>query len=385
MWHPPHLNWGIRTRLTVLYGALFVISGAALLAITYGLVAKNSGLVLITSIGRGPRPAPPANALGELMRERAQRQHAAELRQLLIESGVALGVMVVVSAALGWLMAGRALRPVRTMVGKTRRVSERNLHERLAVAGPQDELKELGDTIDGLLARLETAFESQRRFVASASHELRTPMTYQRAMIEVALADPDADAATLRAVCERVLTAGAEQERLVEALLTLATSERGLDRRAPVDLALVVGDVLRTRHDLRTGPRVTSGLDPGWITGDARLVERLAANLVDNAVQYNEPGGWVEVRTGAADGRPALRVANSGPPVPPDRVGSLFRPFERLADRTGDTDGHGLGLSIVAAIAAAHDAHITATARPDGGLDITVLFAAPAPQPIGVG
>jgi len=379
----PRLNWGIRTRLTVLYAALFAVSGAALLAVTYGLVAKGDATVLVTSIGRG-RPLPSIQDLGGLMRDRAQRQHAAELRQLLIESGVALGLMVIVSGALGWLMAGRALRPVRTMAAKTRRISERNLHERLAGDGPQDELKELGDTIDGLLARLERAFASQKRFVASASHELRTPLTFQRAMIEVALADPDADAATLRDVCERVLAAGDEQERLIEALLTLAASERGLDRRSPVDLALVVGDVLRTR-ERATGPRVTAGLDPGWIDGDARLVERLAANLVDNALRYNEPGGWVEVRTGTDGGRPALRVANSGPPVPPDRVGSLFRPFERLADRTGDADGHGLGLSIVAAIATAHDARITAAARPDGGLDVTVLFAAPAPQPASLG
>lgn len=374
----PKLNWSVRTRLTVLYGALFVISGAALLAITYGLVT-HSGARLLVAVWNGTGRPPSPETLAGPLRERAEQQHAAAMRQLLIESGVALGLMVGVSAALGWLMAGRALRPVRTMVGRTRRISERNLHERLAVAGPDDELKKLADTIDGLLARLERAFESQRRFVASASHELRTPLTLQRATIEVALADPHADAASLREVCERVLAAGDEQERLIEALLTLAASERGLDRRAHVDLALVVAGVLRTRRDAGT-PQVTSDLGAGWVSGDARLVERLAANLIDNATRYNRPDGWVQVRTGTVDGLPALRVANSGPPVPPDQVAALFRPFERMPERTGDQDGHGLGLSIVAAIAMAHGAQIAATARAEGGLDVTVRFPSPRPE-----
>jgi signal transduction histidine kinase len=372
------LRWSLRLRLTVLYGVLSIVSGAALLAITYLLFAHTGAMTVVSfqqSSGGGPLPTP---VVPSMVRARAETQHDEALRELLTMSGIALAVMSVISVVLGWLMAGRALRPVRTMVARTRRISERNLHERLAVRGPDDEVKELGDTLDGLLTRLQIAFDSQRRFVASASHELRTPLTLQRAMIEVALADPDADAASLREVCGRVLRAGEAQERLIEALLTLATSERGLDRREPVDLALVTADVLRLpRPDEDDPPHLESDLGPGWVTGDPRLVERLAANLVDNAARHNRPGGWVRVATGADGGWPVLRVTNSGPVVPPDRVGSLFRPFERLAGRTGDGHGHGLGLSIVAAIAAAHGARIAAAARTDGGLDVTVTFPRP--------
>jgi len=262
------------------------------------------------------------------------------------------------------------------MTGKARRLSEANLHERLAVAGPDDELKELGDTFDGLLGRLDAAFEAERRFVANASHELRTPLTLQRAMIEVALADPAVDAAALRHVCERVLAAGTDQERMIEALLTLARSQRGVERRAPVDLAALTARVLGRHDPGGAAEPVQLSLDgaDANTTGDARLLERLVDNLVDNAVRHNAPGGWATVRTGTHQGSAMLQVVNSGPVIPPDRVRLLAQPFQRLESRTGRPDGHGLGLSIASAIAAAHGARLTIEPRAEGGLAVTVAF-----------
>ncbi len=377
----------IRLRLTLLYGGLFVLAGAALLTITYVLVAGNVGGGLVSgtyqvgsgggafAVTVGPKPNLPVTALQpdelvQYVRAQAEAQRAAELRQLLLLSGVALLIMVALSVALGWLVAGRALRPLRAMTGKARQISEANLHERLAVTGPNDELKDLGDTFDGLLGRLDTAFAAQKRFVANASHELRTPLTLQRAVLEVALADPAADTETLRAVCQRVLATGEEQERMIEALLTLARSQRGLDVWRPVDLAAIARDVAATH-----GIEPDTGIEPAEAFGDALLIERLVANLVDNAVRHNVPGGWVRLDTGIAYGRPVVRVANSGQVIPPDRVGALFQPFLRMAERTGNGDGHGLGLSIVAAIADAHGAKINAVANPAGGLTVTVAFS----------
>lgn len=380
----------IRLRLTILYGGLFVLAGAALLTITYLLDAGNVGGQITGANGSqmiyvqsGPNSGgaltlggdqlPPAgldaNQIKTYLENKLEQQHTAELHQLLLVSGLALVIMAALSLALGWLVSGRALRPLRLMTGKARQISEANLHERLAVDGPDDELKELGDTIDSLLGRLDTAFAAQKRFVANASHELRTPLTLQRAMVEVALADPDADAESLRAVCRKVLAAGEDQERTIEALLTLARSQRGLDGWQPVDLAAVVTDVMATQG---TGP--VARIEPAETLGDVRLVRRLVANLVDNAVRHNVPGGWVRVATGMLMGRPAILVANSGPVIPPDRVGALFQPFLRMAERTGKGDGHGLGLSIVAAIADAHGADVAAVANPAGGLTVTVSF-----------
>ncbi|AJE41650.1 sensor histidine kinase [Streptomyces nodosus] len=372
---PRRIRWTVRLRLTALYGALFLVSSAALLLITYLLVANSGTPRLFVSTRSGSSllfQAVDSELLHQVMGRRALEQREAMLRQLLTQSAVALGLMSTVSVGLGWLMAGRALRPVRMMTDKARHISARNLHARLAVAGPDDELKDLGDTIDDLLGRLDTAFAAQKRFAANASHELRTPLTLQRAMIEVALADPAADAHSLRRVCERVLAAGEHQERLIEALLMLARSERGLDRHEPFDLARVVGAVLRDRGPQETG--VEPALAPAPAAGDPRLMERLVANLVDNALRYNVPGGWVRVVTGTAHGRAFLRVVNSGPTIPPDRIGTLFQPFQRLASRTGSPDGHGLGLSIVSAVAAVHDADLTAEPGPRGGLSITVAL-----------
>ncbi len=422
----------VRLRLTLLYGGLFLVSGAGLLAITYLLVARQSGDDFLFVRGAvkgitapnihtvGPmlftdgsgikingltyRLAAPGNSVNpstlrqlqaqarqlqaqadqlqtqaRQLRAQATRQHAAELHQLLVVSGIALAIMAVAAIGLGWLVAGRVLHPLRTITAAVREISASNLHARLALAGPDDELKELGETFDGLLGRLEAAFEAQRRFVANASHELRTPLARQRTLVEVALGDPEATLDSMRASYARVLAAAEQQERLIEALLTLARSERGLERREPVDLAAVTDEVLLTRRleMERRGLHVEVALDHAPTAGDHRLVERLVANLVDNAVGHNVAAGRVTISTGTTAGQAILSVANSGPVIPPAAVDRLFQPFQRLgAERTGRQDGLGLGLSIVQAIAAAHGATLSAQARPDGGLAVEVRFPA---------
>jgi signal transduction histidine kinase len=289
-------------------------------------------------------------------------------------------VMIAVSALIGWLLAGRVLRPLRIITDTTQTISEHDLHQRLALPGPRDELTVLGDTIDGLLGRLERAFDSQRRFVANASHELRTPLTVDRAMLQVALADPNLTLDSLRAACEEVLEAGREQERLIDALLTLARSQRGLDHKEPVDLAAVTRDVLHTLEPAATagGLRVDASLSEATVPGDARLLYQLVSNLVDNAVRHNVIGGRVEVTisngTTAATAA-TLTVTNTGLPVAPDQVSRLLQPFQRgTPDRTANPSGFGLGLSIVADIAEAHGASLEILPRPEGGLAITVRF-----------
>ncbi|TDD64524.1 sensor histidine kinase, partial [Actinomadura rubrisoli] len=302
-----------------------------------------------------------------------------DLEQFALAGGLALAFMTVVAVGLGWLMAGRALRPLRAMALTAREISDRSLHRRLAVQGPADEVKDLADTVDGLLDRLEAAFEAQRAFVANASHELRTPLTFERSLLEVTLADTGAGAGTLRTACLRVLDSNRRQERLIAALLTLARGQRGLERRDEVDLSDVAAAVLaRERGE---GPVVEADLNPARTEGDPRLVERLVANLADNAVRHNTSDGRVRVWTGERGGRPALRVTNTGPVVAPDQVEVLFQPFRRLEPgRTGD--GLGLGLSIVAAIAAAHGAELDVRPRAGGGLDVRVSFpAGPSPSP----
>ena len=388
----------VRLRLTLVYGALFLVLGTALLAITYLLVSKSlTGGPVTGGTSATPPPGapvlfqsrtggchfttPPGVSPGQVQAQ-AQRclseQRAAELNQLLTESGIALAIMTVVSIGLGWLVAGRMLGKLRTITAAAGSVSASSLHARLAMAGPEDELKELGDTFDGLLARLQAAFGAQRQFVANASHELRTPLARQRTLIEVALADPEPSIASLRGVCQRLLVTGEEQERLIEALLTLARSQRGLDRREPVELAAIADEVLRGRwpEAESRGLTVTANLQSAPALGDAPLTERLVANLVENAVRHNVPRGAVEVGTGTWAGRAILSVFSAGPPIPPDQVDWLFQPFQRGAprDRTGSRNGLGLGLSIVAAIAEAHGAWLQAHALPGGGLGIRVGF-----------
>src|SRR6266704_2966528 len=387
----------VRLRLTALYGALFLACGAGLLAITITIVLargwpppqeRMAGVAVGpgTSQARIHQLQARSRQLQAQYAAQAAHQHAAAVNQLLASSGIALAAMTVASAVLGWVVAGRVLRPLRQMTAATRRISEDNLDQRLAVPGPGDELKDLGDTIDGLLARLEAAFGAQRQFVANASHELRTPLARQRTLIEVALADPEPSAGSLRAVCERVLATGEQQERLIEALLTLARSQRGLDRREPIDLAAIAGEVMLARwpDGEQRGLTVTTGLQPAPALGDASLAERLVANLVDNAIRHNVPGGAVEVGTAVWAGHTVVSVFSTGPAIPPDQVDRLFQPFHRGAarDRTGNRDGLGLGLSIVAAIAEAHGAWVRAHALPGGGLGVRVGFPlAPAAQP----
>jgi signal transduction histidine kinase len=389
----------VRFRLTALFSALFLAAGAVLLAITYVLVddtttpslfdaggtrvavngtasSCQSGSPVSAQLKHGT-PSASSEQLAHQLCAQAAATHARDLDQLLAWSGVALGIMTVLAIGLGWVTAGRVLRPLRSMKAATQQITERNLHERLALLGPDDEMKDLADTIDGLLTRLEAAFESQRRFVASASHELRTPLTLNRALLEVALADPHADVGDLRSTCTELLAAGEHQERLVEALLALATSERGLDRREPFDLASVtrLAVAAHCTEAERRGLRLDASLGHAAVQGDPDLTERMAANLIDNAIRYNLPGGSVEVRTETRYGHALLMVANSGSPVPPDNVDQLLQPFQRLpADAASHPDGHGLGLSIVAAIANAHGARLGACPRPGGGLTIEVRF-----------
>jgi signal transduction histidine kinase len=314
------------------------------------------------------------------------QQHDADVSRLLAGAWATLALTAAASALLGWFLAGRVLRPLRDMTVAARTISAGNLHQRIALSGPEDEFKQLGDTFDDLLARLERSFAAQRRFVANAAHELRTPLTVERAVLQVALSDPQASAASLRAACEEALSSGRDHERLLDSLLTLATSERGLENREPVDLDVVARDALMAcAPELeRASLTISSQLEPAEASGDPALIGRLVVNLIDNATRYNQPEGRVRVRTAAAAGVASLTVVNTGPRVAPGEVAQLFEPFRRLGNDRAAGDGHhGLGLSIVRAVATAHDATVNATPGPDGGLIVTVAFpagAGPGPQ-----
>jgi len=386
-----------RLRLTALYGGLFLACGAVLLTVSY-LLAEQAiapgGQVNETAFTRIQVPpglitvhrglhALSTRQLFNLELTLGKEITTSDLRQVLIEAPIALAIVTVVALALGWLVAGRVLRPLAVITAAARRISASSLDQRLALRGPDDELKALGDTLDDLFARLEAAFDAERHFVANASHELRTPLTRERAMLQVALDDPDTTTQTWRNVAADVLASNAEQEGLIEALLTLATSEGGLGQREPVDLAAVTGEVLVARRAEadRLGLRVRAATQPAALDGDPLLTERLVANLVDNAVRHNIAGGHIEVMTGTSDGRAVLSVASSGPVIPGAEIGRLFQPFQRLSERRARAgDGHGLGLSIVSAIAAAHGAVIEARALPGGGLAVDVTFPPSDPR-----
>jgi signal transduction histidine kinase len=369
----------------VLYSALFLASGAVLLLIVYLLLASGFPVVRFRppdgggDIGRicagvdGTVSVDGDNfaACAEQATALLETQRAETLRRFFLQSGAALALMTVVSIGLGWLVAGRVLRPLRVITAAARRISASDLHRRLAMTGRRDELTDLGDTLDELLGRLEGAFTTQRQFVANASHELRTPLARQRTILEVALTDPAPTTAGLQAICRRALAAGEQQERLIEALLTLARSERGLDRREPVDLRTITRTVVESRDT--TGQDLRVSLAPAVALGDHRLTERLVANLVDNAIRHNVPAGTIEIRTATRDDLATLTVTNTGEKIPPGELGRLFEPFIRLSpDRTTTGDGLGLGLPIVAAIVTAHDGHLHAHPRPGGGLTVTV-------------
>jgi signal transduction histidine kinase len=340
----------VRFRLTVLYGGLFFLSGAALLLAAHLLV----------------------NGVPEVQ----------TVNHFLAASGEALAIMTAVSGVLGWFFAGRVLRPVREMTAAARRISEENLHERLAVQGPGDELKDLGDTIDGLLERLEDSFVSQRRFVAYASHELRTPLTLARTLLQMTLTDPQPTVEGFRATCEEALAAGEQQEQLIEALVTLARSQRGLDRQEPFDLAVITSGVIRAydQEAARRGLAIKASISCAPVQGDSRLLDRLVSNLIQNAVRYNVPGGRVDVLVTASGSGPSLKITNTGPVIAASEVDRLLEPFQRIsASRDSNAEGLGLGLSIVAAIAKAHQATFKVMPGAHGGLGIEVLFPQPPP------
>ncbi|MFD3661572.1 ATP-binding protein [Streptomyces sp. NPDC058659] len=341
----------IRTRIALVYGGVFLVLGAVLLLVVNLLVRAGTDGETEAIVARADEVAVvEAYRLGDDISEAAGDQ-------MLMWSVLALLVMACGAVVVGWWTAGRVLRPVHEMTARARRLSERNLHERIAASGPDDELKELGDTIDALLGRLETAFDSQRRFIANASHELRTPLATQRAAIQVGL-DDDCE------VRQVLLDSNRRSERLIDGLLLLARSERGLAEREDVSLGEVVAEEYEDADVV---------LDGGVVRGSRVLLSQLVRNLVANAVAYNVPGGVVDVRVEGG----VLTVVNTGPVVPPDQVAGLFEPFRRGEGRDRMGPGAGLGLSIVRSIAVAHGGAVTAVARgaeEGGGLVVAVTL-----------
>jgi len=358
----------LRAQLTLLYAGLLAALGGVLL---FALIPLQG----TASVQQGPHADAVAAALNASIRDKE------------IIGAISLPIVVLLAVVGGWLIAGRLLRPLRTITATARDISASNLNRRLGLDGRDDEFAELGETLDDLFGRLEASFESQRHFVANASHELRTPLTAERTLLQVALADPDASAQELRSACEQVLALGKEQERLIEALLTLATSEGGIEQWEPFDLAEVAWHVVTTHREQaeRRGIHVETRLAEAPTAGDPRLAESLVANLVDNAIRHNSDGGRAEISTAAAGGQATIRVGNTGAVIPREQLGRLFQPFGRAdGERIRHTDGHGLGLAIVQAIARAHGATLTPRAQPEGGLDVEVTFPgkpASTPEP----
>jgi len=379
----------VRTRLALLYAALFLVSGSALLALTYGLVAANlpqqspvaatgldsNQLAKLRAACRQPYPDPGT----VLACKRAFSAGAASVRDstldsLLLYSLLGLGVMTVASGGLGWYVSGRVLRPVRAITETARRASDQHLGERLALTGAHDELKELADTFDDMLERLDQAFAAQRRFVANASHELRTPLTVMRTAIDVALAKPNRTTQQLEDMAARVRRSIDRAESMIEALLVLAVSDQGVTSSELLDLSAVAEDALELAAPgiARLGLSVQADLAPAEATGDQQLIERMVWNLVDNAVRHNQPGGWIRISTSRCPGGAVLRIANGGAVVPPDAVPTLSEPFRRMDKRPDG--GVGLGLSIAQSVSIAHGAQLAIHSPPDGGLDITLTL-----------
>jgi signal transduction histidine kinase len=371
----------VRLRLTALYGMLFLASGAGLLAITNILARGWPWPALVVGSDRGGSgsiqhaPAP----LPAWVQARAAAQHAAALNQLLAESAIALGVMAVVSAALGWLVAGRVLRPLRAMTAAARAISAEDLSRRLAVPGPDDELKDLGDTIDGLLDRLETAFGAQRRFAASASHELRTPLAMMRTSLDVATAKPGPVPGELTVLAGKLREGLDQADHLVENLLLLARAQHGVgDGQDTISLDPLIAAAIDARAGLiaSMGLHVRHALVGGagpLVTGNRVLLAQMTGNLIDNAVRHNHPGGWIRAQVTRDGAAVRLLVESGGPVLDPGTVTTLAQPFRRLgADRTGSAAGTGLGLSIAKAIAAAHCGTLRLHARPEGGLQAVI-------------
>jgi Signal transduction histidine kinase len=378
----------VRVRLTALYSALFLATSTALLVVVnlllHNMLERRVTLIrndaqlppeVLAPPGTAPQNPPtpvPIQHDPEIIRVTDDLRDDI-LRFQWTVTAIVVVVLTAVSVAAGWWLAGRLLRPLHRITTTARRLSLSNLHERIALDGPQDEMKELADTFDAMLDRLERSVGSQRQFIANASHELRTPLAIQRAAIEIGLDDPSPE--RLAEVRRELLAVNRRTERLIEGLLTLAQGDRGLDSPEPVALDVLIR---QARNDVPTdGVTVHLAAEPTTVLGDPVLLNRLFANLLHNAVRYNRPGGTVQVSLAAH----TLTVRNTGPEVPEERIDELFEPFRRLhTDRTGSVDGAGLGLSIVASIARAHNATVDARPNPGGGLEVTVRF--PRPDPV---
>jgi signal transduction histidine kinase len=390
-----------RSRLTLLYSSLFTLGGAALVLITYLLVAHSLHSTTATTVPPAILPAigkcvvaaktqGGARALDQCaavydhgVAAGAAAQRGTTLAHLLTYSLLALAGVTVLAAVAGWIVAGRILRPVHRLTAAARAASEQNLSQRIALQGPRDELRELADTFDTMLERLDRAFTSQRQFIANASHELRTPLTVMRTAMDVVLAKPEPTRDELMSMAADVRHAVYHSERLIEVLLVLARNDQARALSDPLDLAAVAEDALEGRT--ADGITTVTTLGEAPVTGDGVLLERLVANLLDNAERYNVAGGTVAISTATDNGASLVRVVNTGRVVPPDQVDRLFLPFTRLDDRTRH-DGFGLGLALVSSIATVHKGTVHATAVSTGGLDITVRLprrdnAVPPPPP----
>lgn len=385
-------HWTIRVRLTVLYGGLFFLAGAILLLLTYVLVRQSLETRGVTftdpsTLDRLPdliRSRFDPQVLAKLQADLAADQEAFRadtLDSLLTQGAIALGLVGVVAIGFGWLMADRVLRPLHRITETAARIAGAGsagggLHERIALAGPRDEITQLADTIDSMLDRLDRSFDGQRRLVANASHELRTPLAINRALIELAVTEPDAPEQT-RQLGKSLLTINARHERLIDGLLTLADSENAISENSPVDLADVAAHVAGEVAGAAGEAQVDLGteLSPAPTVGDPVLLERLTRNLVENAIRHNAPGGWLRVRTLITPAGVCLMVTNTGPAVAPYEVDTIFQPFRRLTgERASPERGFGLGLSIVAAATRAHGGTVSAVPRDGGGLIVTVLL-----------
>jgi signal transduction histidine kinase len=386
----------VRLRMTVLYGGLFLLSGAALLAIASGLVVGSSASQVVRQAHpAGGSQATTAQAALASAQQRIQQLQAelasqSDIRtnvthEVLIASLIALGIMVAVSVLLGWLFAGRSLRPLRLITATARRISEDNLNERLAFSGPDDELKDLADTFDGLLERLEAAFAAQRRFVANASHELRTPLATMRASLDVAMAKPGPLPPATLALASRLRIELDRTDELLEGLLVLARAQHGaLPSPDVVALDSVVTEAVGARSADANAGRLSVRQDGGCalpVTGSEVMLRRMVDNVIDNAIVHNAPSGWIAISTWTGLGTGRIVVENGGPLLDQREVSQLAQPFRRLgADRVGSDHGSGLGLSIVAAIATAHGGSLELLARPEGGLQVVITLPLAANQ-----
>jgi hypothetical protein len=357
-------------RLAVLFFAVFLASGAVLLAITFAIWQGRTA----NNLYAAPVPATGPQSQGTGITPVSSDQH-----QLLIASGLALATMAGLSLALGWLVAGRFLRPLRTITSTTREISATSLHERLNLTGPDDELKELADTFDELLDRLERSFAFERQFVANASHELRTPLAGMRTSLDVAMAKPGPVPPHVRTLADRLRRELDHVDRLLESFLTLAHTQQGpLGDESTVSLA----ELARVAIERRADTISAMGLDidqqqrpDAWVTGSETLLSRAVENVIDNALGHNQPGGWVRVSTAAKDTRVQLVVENGGPVLDPDQVKQLTQPFRRIgAERTGSDHGAGLGLAIISSIVEVHGGTLDLEALTDGGLRVAIAL-----------